>query len=532
MAVVKANSEACTTLQLTSPASSPLHFHDGAGNTSVSQKRMPRLSHLLMNDTQMERSESDIGPNRPVSAVDIKAKPQLKQINDEYTDALFAMSYLSPLPTAAPESPPQPGTPLKDARITINNLLKDISAHEITCGRKVTIRPTRVLLKSLEEEVDSYQSQTRLKLRLPSSLSSQEKSVQQRRSGKRQREKKSDNHDEEKKKKADKVKTPFIRGETEGDKSALIDEEICVDCSSGRKSLVLEEETKINDLKIRSYDSKERAEKREESDNCFETRGQPMEITHVCLEKENQVVVAETEIIQQEILIKEMITSDQDRQSEENFVFSVEEITEDKNESKKFSIEDKASVHVIEFPPNSSLVSREIADLQLSNDGITSERGSLSESIPSWLGSSHSLSQNPSRSSSTLHFLRSDSSSSVWNDENNSLPEDHISTEEKPLVDPQSLIVPPQVFRSSTVYANLVDGPTRQHVISTMELYNISPADNGAPFWGDPKDLLSGTKSKDYGRITVPIGSNLVRNLPDFGSIQQQVKPRIGLSLL
>lgn len=524
--VRKANLEARTTLQLTSPASTPRPFRDEPGASSICQKIMPRLSDSFMNDTRLERSETDTVPCQPASATnDMKTKSELKQNNDEYDDALFTMSYLSPLLAAASESPPRPGTPLKDARIVVNPLLRDISVHENTSGRKITIRSARVLLKSLDEEIVHYQSQTRLKLRLPSSLSSLEKPVKQR-SGKRQRKKKSANN-EEKKKKSDEGSTSFVSGGTDKDINALIGEEKLADCSSGTEPFVAEEEMTGNVSEIRSDDSKKNSGNIELNNKSFESGSQPMEVAHQEFHNnQNQVIVIEVEKVKEDnFSIEEKSTIDLIKQNENNFASSVEEI-EDESDSRIEIIDDHSLDNKIELP-NSSPAPVEVTDLQQCNDGNTSERGSLSESFPSWLGSSHSVSQNPSRSSSTLHFLRSDSSNSVWNDENSLLPEDHINVEEKPLsnlLNSQSLTLPPQVFHPSSVYTNLVDGPTRQSIISTMELYNIPSADNSAPFWGDPKDLPSGIKSKDYGRISVPIGSNLVRHLPDFGSIHQQVK--------
>ena len=426
------------TLQLQSPAVSPFKRSSASFEST---KRMPEVNDSLqmINKTRFEHNET-----HKSSAVTKRSNLPVRNF-DEDTDALYAMSYLSPISTGRPESPPRPITPIKNAQVTLGPLLQDIRKYESTSGRKLAVNSGQVILKSLEEEVSSYETRTQSKLRLPSNVSI-ERLVKTRRSRKRLRITESDSDQEENKKNADSQIKRWNQS-TVAIHPAEVEEMFDLETVHGK------------DVQIEMIDS------------------------------------------QKETIDGIILNIVDDIDQEENSNSIVEEV-------RKY----EDSVQMIE-----------------EEKPIDSEENSSDKSSHAESGSSYSLPPNAIRSSSSLHFLRSESSSTFWNDETSLMLDDQNTTKDddqticEAPTEPE-IVTRPQVFRPMSIYVPEIDGPSRHQVIDTMKLYDIPSADNGTPFWGNANDYVSTTKTKDSRRVAVPIRSNLVRHLPEFGSNFQPVK--------
>lgn len=512
-ALGKVNLKACTALQLTSPSSTSCDFPMDHKHSLVSQKTMPRVSATFLNDFSSESRDTSLSSYTwPAEMINQDVKFVPKQNSSEYTDALFAMSYLSPLPTEVAESPPRPETPIKNARIVIQPLLQDISAHEGTSGCKITLNSGKVLLRDIEEEIVNFQNKTQLKLRLPSSALIIKKPSNNQSYGKRKLE--SSSHDEEKIKSFSKetVITTLVEG---GERRES--------CLSYPDTTVTKERIDENAEGLRILnESRHKNNEESKTTKIIENiAGDAIQAIQDFHERSAQAFIENEEQITKENTFCEATNNYFGNKRRESVGMIVPEENKSDSDDKETKF-DEASGSDANFNLDSLPIPPEATELHANEDEAPSDKGSLSGSVPSWLGSSHSISQSPSRPSSTLQFLCSDSSNSIWTDETIRSEEDYVFPKENASLSTQDGIVcvQKQVFHSSTVYASKSDGPTRKHVISTMALYNIPLANNGAPFWSDPKDLID-VKSKDFRRSAVPIGSSLVRNLPDFVSGQK-----------
>lgn len=458
------------TLQLQSPAVSPFKRSSASFEST---KRMPEVNDSLqmINKTRFERNET-----HKSSAVAKRSSLPVRNF-DEDTDALYAMSYLSPISTGRPESPPRPITPIKNAQVTLGPLLQDIRKYENTSGRKLAVNSGQVMLKSLEEEVSSYETRTQSKLRLPSNVSI-ERSMKTRRSRKRLRITESDSDQEENKKNADSQVTIEAKAVTK-----------CVELET-TDSTENQSTVAIHPAEV------------EEMFDLETVHGNDVQI---------EMIDSQKETIDGTIL--KNIVDDIDQEENSNSI--VEEVRKYEDSGKE---ED-------EPPPLDSLVQMIEEEKPIDLEENSSDKSSSHAES----GSSYSLPPNPLRSSSSLHFLRSESSSSFWNDETSLLVDDQNTTKDddqticEAPTEPE-IVTRPQVFRPMSIYVPEIDGPSRHQVIDTMKLYDIPSADNGTPFWGDANDYVSTTKTKDSRRVAVPIRSNLVRHLPEFGSNFQPVK--------
>jgi len=90
----------------------------------------------------------------------------------QFPDALFNMGWLSPQPDPVPDSPPRPETPTKieSVQVVIRPLLDDISLFNHSRKEKVTLNSGRVILKSLQDEIKAYQTESGRNLHLPIDL--------------------------------------------------------------------------------------------------------------------------------------------------------------------------------------------------------------------------------------------------------------------------------------------------------------------------------------------------------------------------
>lgn len=503
------NSTACsvqnkagTTLKLTSPSSSSQRFPSASFSTST----MPQVNNSISSDTQ---SETRNVCSKSASTTSPQTGSIAMPNNCEYADALYAMSYLSPLPLDAPESPPKPGTPIKDARVAIGPLLEDISAYESASGGKIKFNSKRVLLKSLEEEISTYQSQNNRKLRLPPSISYQQTVKKQ--TG-RKRKKKSDADVDEK-------RVPQMEGAYQDVKSSLIDTTLLLSQKLKSSQNVSQIESSMTVLKDRIVSEIQSQESEQISD------GEPTE----CVLQE---IGKETEDVKEDEMASEKVYSSCSMTEEDDTkIIADSQCKNMTNETKKDEddIKDEAPISDAEL----NFSSQTPNNLQMSqipppsSDDSSGNCERLSESIFE-IKSSHSTTVNPSRASSSLIYSTNhcDSSNSTWDGDNSDVLHGNDETD-RPETPPTPLIecpeIPPQVLNPATAYTTATDGPSLERVTSTMSIYDIPSKDNCKAFWGDANDLPSIIKSKDIRRQSVLIGSNLICHLPEFGTTSQQV---------
>ena len=487
---VESELDSGTSLNLQSPSSSLPSVTLSHSASSIHQRRMPKVDNSVNSNSRFECSEIHHVESRSTSAKRLEIETVEQPNHSEYSDALYSMSYLSPPPIESPESPPQPGTPMKNARITVRPLLQDISAFERSSGRKIKVNSGRVILKSLEEEIDSYQSQSHVRLRIDSSSSNRESPVSQEKSRKRQRIE-SDTVDEiEQVFQADETQ---MQEENQGDTVSSISEKEEFMCFSQIFVAKKEMSSKLSKNQTQSSGINRRS--------CGITQGTVKETKHT---------------IDLQVCDTNSITG-----SEENEICMIDVDTPKKDEENIFHQPSQKETNLDHSLPQCQ-------------NSVLSNEGSESCDIPELPDSIHSLSQNLSRSSSSLQFTsHCDSSNSViWNEDSSSFLDDRVKTVNKieestklPQLSQtdQSIVIQPQVFNPSTIYATIFDGPSHKHVVSTLDLYDIPSADNGTPFWGDAKDLEPFAKTKDFRRQTLPICSKLICHLPDFGASNQQV---------
>ncbi len=458
--------------------------------SSVQNRKIAQVNPFGSNNTQLEYSEIYRVDSRPSSPDHLETKSMTEPNNSEYSDALFAMSYLSPLPYKSLGSPPQPGTPIKDARVTVHPLLQDISAHEDLTGRKIKVYSGRVILKTLDEEIDKYQTQNHLKLRITPILSDRESFVSEERDKKRQRKSKSDTEDEINK--IYQTDESQIQKEHQGDSKNVFNTRNSENEDWTMSQIEIPKTNKqlINQIHGTS--------KTAIIKSCKELR---------VIEKE-----IEQPAMGQEIDNEDVYTKNIENEENKMFTFNAEDKLNDKDES-FYEISPYKTPH--------SLLFRTEINPGPSNQG--SDKSSCE-----FLNSHSLMVQNWSPSSSSLYFtgLR-DASNSIWNDDDRTslLVDGDDITDETPITTQtnKSIVIHPQVFHPSTIYAPIVDGPSHKRVTCTLNLYNIPSAVNGIPFWGNSKDLVSMSKTKDFRRQTLPIASNLICHLQDFGSSNQQV---------
>lgn len=461
--------------------------------SSVHQSKIAQVNPFGSNNTQLEYSEIHRVGSRPSSADHLETKSTTESNNSEYSDALFAMSYLSPLPYKSSGSPPQPGTPMKDARITVHPLLQDIAAHESLTGRKIKVYSGQVILKTLDEEIDKYQTQNHLKLRVTPILSDRESFVSEESDKKRQRKSRSDNEDE-------------IYNIYQANESQIQKEHQCDSRNRYSTQISEKEYWTMSQIEI------PKTNKQVNSKLLInQTHGTSKTAS---IKSCREVRVTEKEIEQptmgQEICNEDAVYT-KSSENEENTKFSF-------NAKDNLNAKDKSFNEISQYKTPHSLFRTE-------NPEPAWNQGSDDKSCE--LLNSHSLMVQNLSPSSNLYFtgLR-DASNSIWSDDRNSLPVDGDNiTDETPITSQtnKSIVIHPQVFHPSAIYAPIVDGPSHKRVTSTMNLHNIPSAVNCMPFWSNANDLVSISKTKDFRRQTVPIASNLICHLPDFGSSNQQV---------
>lgn len=362
-----------------------------------------------------------------------------------------------------------------------------------------------VILKSLEEEIVNYENRTLRNLRIYSHVPRQESLFKQNQ-GKRKRK---------------------------------------------RKSNVIRKEVK-NILKEESQRPAESRDTNESRDDL--TLISSEEVKSTCEEKEKESFIAEVgESVEKKPLKSELQTIEQIT-DEKPCGYLTEEKAEDservnENEASGLKIYDGASsderspARIKEVEDNSSDLEI-ISDSFLIRDDIecsrmsamsnmeTSEERKLSDTIPE-LNSFRSLTPNLSRSSSCHQFVPSQHSSSdfSWNEDSNSLLQDYSDADEtatqQPSLTGTSLKIYPQLFLSSKIYATAFDSPSRERVISTLNLYDIPSKDNGKPFWSDANDVALTSKTKDIRHQSALIGTNLISHLPNFGNSSLQVMCKV-----
>lgn len=133
----------------------------------VFRKSTPKMQpkrKLKISTTTAPSSSSLLVANPASSKNSSQEKPS--------SDALFNMGWLSPQPDPVPDSPPRPETPnkIESAQVVIRPLLDDMSIFNRSRKEKVTLNSGLVVLKSLQDEIKAYQTQSGRKLDLPVDL--------------------------------------------------------------------------------------------------------------------------------------------------------------------------------------------------------------------------------------------------------------------------------------------------------------------------------------------------------------------------
>lgn len=390
----------------------------------------------------------------------------------EYMDSLFAMSYLSPRSQELPESPPRPDTPVnKTPKVTLSPLLKEIASYEASSGRKLSLSSGRVVLKSLGEEVRSYQKRARRKLKLPPEL---------------------------------------LEGEV-AKKRAL-----SLSSSVQRQD---EEQIDVSDAMLsRAEDRADGGNKREAAAHTPSSIPLPNEGSFICSSAFGGMK-EETKDVSDCSSILPPAGCDMDNHSRDTWIpSSGSSLFRTKHSSGESGQHDRTLVSVASGSSGSPLPSQTEVDrhnwdrpqdLRLT-DSLHSRRMSVGEeeearSRDSWLPDS-----DPSMFVTQRAPLRASSSLSCGNESSTS--------SQKTLLDNSGCQT---TFQLGAVYTALVEAPSRQRVLETMDLYGIPLVDNGDPFWGDPSDQ---TKSKELRGKMMNIGTKLVRSLPEFGPTSHPVR--------
>ncbi|XP_059350922.1 DNA polymerase zeta catalytic subunit-like isoform X2 [Daphnia carinata] len=457
-----------TAIKLRYPSSSPPRF-PSAYSTSLATT--PGANFPVVDETCLEDSHICSLPSSELT---------IKSNKSEYTDALYTMSYLSPPPFQPSESPPRPLTPIKDARVTIRPLLQDISAFEATKGCKVKMNSGLVVLKSLEEEILAYQKRTLRNLRISSHVPRQESLFKP--------------NPRKRKRKGKPSAEKEIRNNISGE-SQVKEESQHID-------------TSVDDL----------------------TKSEKVKLTCELRQKESFIAIG-SESIEGKVLETK---SEETKQTTNVDIcgFVAEEIAKENENSSEVSSNEKESTTLVKEPedytsdPGINSLSSIVTDtnqrsrmLPLSNMENSGEEA-LSDVE---LNASRSRTPNLSQSSSSHLLVRSRNSSSnfSWNEDSSLLLQDIADADkteaEQPSLADSSLKIYPQIFHSSKIYVTAVDSPSRERVVSTLNLYDIPSKDNGKPYWSDANDFLSTSKTKDIRQQSVTIGTHLVCHLPDFG---------------
>ena len=501
-----------TTFKLLSPSSPPCFPIASSSSTTT----MPQVNYSTSNDSQLER-RSVMYSNR--ASITSPQTGSVTMSNDcEYADALYAMSYLSPLPFDTPKSPPRPETPIKEARVIIRPLLEDISTYEAANACKVKLNSKRVLLKSLEEEISTYQSQNNRKLRLSPSVPHQLINSKQD-CRKRKRRRIQVNTDKQEKQVPD--KTTQMKGKWQDLNTSLIDitflpsqkMDSSWNLSTKAYSMTVVKERKVSEIQPQDTEQIVDEESIEYDFEEIEKETDTM--------NDNKMAI-NVEVVSQSSMTEEDTKTIVDSQCN-NMVDETEKIEDSIHE--EASEKDTQLSFTSSFIPNNFQCSRTSPEPSISDDSSGNcENDSVFE-----LKSSHSMTMHPSRSSSCLPFFTDhcDSSNSILDDESSYVLQDNVNvhgskTPPTPLTE-EGLEIQQQVLHPSTVYATATDGPSSERVTSTMYIYDIPSKDNCTAFWGDANDLPSLTKSKDIRRQSVLIGSNLICHLPEFGASLFQV---------
>ena len=383
---------------------------------------------------------------------------------ENYSDALFTMSFLSPQSRSPAESPPRPGTPnrIESACVVIRPLLEDMASYESSSGLKLQLSG-RVLLKSLEDEVEVYQRKSNRKLHLPPDL--QNTAVKCQSDLKRKHIEQAICFRKKSKLKNKQTASVVISSETAGKDRDTVQmkrivggrkEEHAVQLVSAdvTENQFIEEidREKIKELVRRSIEDEERKriEKELRKQIEVEVRQQIEQEIRKQLEMQETAIEGKTDEL-------ELKTIDRNRCNEPKLV-------SDEDEEEKDEFVKQIAVGSQQAGPGSSLIERE------------SENSSC-DSSKTW----NMFSSEDSRS-----FSAGDCKTAGYSQ---------------------------HCLETGTIYIPSTCAPSRECVISTMLSYGIPSTDNGTPFWSDANDEV---KIRDTKGKFLSIGSRLVRSLPEF----------------
>ena len=400
--------------------------------TSSSSKRIRKYKPLVI-----RKSTPKVQPKKKLSISTLAAptSSSLLETNQssgksplqkkEFSDALFNMGWLSPQPDPVPDSPPRPETPnrIESAQVVIRPLLDDMSTFNNFRTEKVTLNSGQVVLKSLQDEIQAYQTESGRKLHLPVDLKRKRCEADAKKSWKKER-KQSESENQNMSKRLNENENELTMMELKLKKleRAKLDK-TKLEESSQVSSVVHADPAEILNMSVK-MDGNEGDESNDQFDGTQ-------------INKKDQSdcgVVGEASVVNENE--REIDGSDQ---------------TENLPDTKKYST-------------------------QLSSDPPSYD------SLKTW----NMMTSEDSDSNLTFTNIKE------------SQPDAVVSS-----------------FNAGQKYTPLVNAPSRDQVISTMEQYGIPSLSSGHPYWGNPKDEV---KLKDVRGKSLVINSKLVRSLPEFPS--------------
>ena len=390
----------------------------------------------------------------------------------QFSDALFAMSMLSPQSDAPRDSPPRPDTPnrIDSAQVVIRPLLEDIATFNHSRKGKVKVNSGTVVLKSLRDEVQVYQTKFGRKLHLPADLKSDEQELSRPAhfKGKRKRSETADKKTAKKKQmpRADRLETHDV-----GEKEEIVQ--------------VTEKKIDPNEIDLEKV-GEGILPKRIDSNQA--------EISILEFDS-NQAEISILELDDTERNEKDCSETKQTEETQTNAIDRAEQEIE-----------------------GDEIDEKDILSLKSHTQGST---GTLQDNP---LAPSSSLTRNSQLSSDPASYdsfktwnMVTEDNDSVSPDES-SLPFDNI----QPFLPDSttSEVLSSSLFKAGKTYTPVTSAPTRDQVMSTMEQHGIALYSNLPPFWGDAKDEV---KLKNIRGKSLTIDSKLVRSLPEFKSIFYKV---------
>ena len=544
--VVKETYEVGTTLKLMSPSNS--YVDSDTVSFAAGKGKLPNVKDLLT-ETHSEfpcGSQISRASNSRLGMVPCTSEK-------EYADALYTMSYLSPTRgMEAPESPPQPGTPTEDMQLKLP-LLQNVSSSGKGSGSEVKLNAGWVVLKSIKEEVAKYEMETRSKLRIRPVASSSESFIVKNAPRKRcyetvtnASEKQSQISDES-----------ILENSSQQGRVRETDVLKCAEASWDRKefdkeskmSNVLSKTEAISGALEASLNESKKSPFRDliDEDTC-ERFDQFKDVSPFRDLVKDSPVITEREFVvfpsqenQEDCATKRILEVDVKKNqigieqgSQENVhckIFhtknSFSSVTKEKVDECPSSKAGEEHYQEVEATEREDSITCSSCQTELST---TSNNNSIMRDSTSVCLSNSScveIQQLHVHESSGIHCTQFNTSNSFWNDE--TLLDSNV-TVDKTYITPrlsqtnrQTVAIQPQIFHPSTVYTTTNDGPSVEHVLSTFNIYNIPPTDNGTPFWGDAKDVPSKASAKDFLRSTLLIRSKLICHLPEFKADQEQV---------